>query len=232
MNIPCSLSRVAVVSACVLFGAGCGGGVFATMNGYDAQSCSEAAIRRGEAAGIGREAFEFFKASCTAEDAGACSALGVAYESGVGAARDLRAAAIAYERACLLENQRGCTNLALLEAVLHPGDAAVARRSRVTLEASCDADDRFACAGLGRMVRDGRGGPTDMTGAVALFERACTSGDTDACMDLASLVGVASPDRALQLYARACTAGDPKACAALGSASERSAGPKATVASR
>lgn len=230
MKIPLSLLRVAVVSACAVFGVGCGGGVFATLNGYDAQSCSESALRKGEAAGIGREAFQLFESSCLAGDAGGCSALGVAYEVGVGVPRDLRASATAYERACALENPRGCANLALLEVALHPGDASVARRSRATLAASCDDADRFACAGLGRMSRDGLGGPKDFVGAVSLFERACASGENEACMDLASLVGVTSPERAMVLHAQACTAGDAAACAALRPADAPK--PQGTVASR
>jgi hypothetical protein len=232
MNILSSLRRVAVVSACALFGAGCGGGIFATMNGYDAQSCAEASLRKGDAAGVGREAFELFKSSCVAEDAGACSALGVAYESGVGVERDLRAAEVVYERACVLENPRGCTNHALLETVLHPGDAAVAARSRAILSTSCDEDDRLACARLGRMARDGVGGPVDVTLSVVLFERSCASGDNGACMDLASSVGLAAPERATALYAQACTAGEPEACAALDASGARASGPEGTVASR
>lgn len=232
MNIQLSLLRVAVASACSAFGVGCGGGLFATTNGYDAQSCSESALRRGDAAGVGREAFELFESSCLTGDAGACSALGVAYEVGVGVPRDLRAAATAFERACALENPRGCANLALLQLALHPDDAAVVAQSRATLAASCEDADRFACARLGRMARDGLGGAKDLVGAIVLFERGCASGEASACEDLASLVGVTSPERAMELHAVACTAGDAQACAALRPAVHGTPVPQGTVASR
>ncbi|MFO0616673.1 MAG: tetratricopeptide repeat protein [Polyangiaceae bacterium] len=225
-------ARGAVLFSLLSCGAGCAGGLFLTENGYDSQSCAESALRKGNTAGVGKDAFELFQSNCRVEDAGACSALGVAYEAGVGVARDTRAAATFYRRACDLENTRGCTNLAILEAATHPGDGAVAARSRATLETSCDASDRLACAALGRMLRDGIGGAVNVAESVDLFEKACDAGDTLGCMDLASSVGVAAPERALRLFARACTAGEPAACEALDRAGQRAGAPRGVVAAR
>lgn len=231
MNIH-ALARSAVLSAVVSFSTGCGAGLFATENGHDAQACAEAALRRGEGAGVEAEAYALFLSSCSADDGGACSALGVVYENGVGVARDLSTAGALYRRACWLENRRGCTNLALLELALHPEDTVVAARSRWALGVSCDHGDRLACGRLGRMTRDGVGGSVDVTSAVELFERACGDGESAACVDLASAIAGAAPARAMELYARACTAGDPEACAALGAVGRRAPAGGGTVASR
>ncbi|MEO0603339.1 MAG: tetratricopeptide repeat protein [Myxococcota bacterium] len=96
-----------------------------------------------------------------------------------------------------------------------------------------------ACYALGKLVRDAKGGPTDLPRAVEMFSIACRSGIQAACVDHGLLVyapdasaGIrAEPERAVEFFFNACNSvdlhtlpenggADPnaRACAALGRA--------------
>ena len=69
-----------------------------------------------------------------------------------------------------------------------------------------------ACHKLGRLVRDAKGGPTDLPRAVEMFQIACRAGLEESCIDLGMLVYDPAPDsevrpdpaRAVEFFFNAC----------------------------
>ena len=78
---------------------------------------------------------------------------------------------------------------------------------------------RPGCAGLARMMIEGRGGPADESGGFEMLQNLCTEGWAMACTDLAQqqeLRGEASDSQVTALLARACDGGDLFGCSVLG----------------
>jgi len=187
---------------------GCATGIF---NGYEAQDSVEDSLVRHPTNRVAIDSVPSFSDACSANDAGACSALGVSYEVGIGHAGNARAARDAYSRACSLGNGRGCANLAtlMISGALGAPDLTMVK---VLFESACNAGERSGCAQLGRLYRDGHGAPKDTIHALSLLETACAAGETSACVDMAALVAIASPDHVMGLYVRACLGGYQPAC--------------------
>ena len=102
-------------------------------------------------------------------------------------------------------------------------------RAAALYATACDAADRRACAGLGRMLRLGRGGlARDPSRAVQLFEKACgadlgdASGSARGCALLGegyrdAIGGLVRDDaRAVALFRDACGRHNPTGCKDLG----------------
>ena len=78
---------------------------------------------------------------------------------------------------------------------------------------------RPGCAGLARMMIEGRGGPADESGGFEMLQSLCSEGWAMACTDLAQqqeLRGEASDSQVTALLARACDGGDLFGCSVLG----------------
>src|SRR5258708_6382378 len=209
-----------VASALMSCGAaGCATGIFGDR---DSQACAETSLRNHPSDRLSIDAVPVFVRECSANDGGACSAVGIAYELGIGRARDARSAWSFYGRACDLGNARGCVNLGALLAGGEVGKRDLPAATAL-FQAACQAGERSGCARLGRLYRDGIGVEADPIYARTLVEQACASGETTACLDLADMLATSAPERALPLYVRSCLAGHAVACTRLND--ER--GPKA-----
>jgi TPR repeat protein len=93
-------------------------------------------------------------------------------------------------------------------------------RAEPFLRKACDLDAR-TCAGLGLLRQCAT--PPDLTGAAALFARACEQGEPQGChlLGLAARRGAGvprDPARAARLQEGACAGGVAAACAELGAA--------------
>ncbi len=195
-------------------GTGCASGLFGDPTGYDSQGCVEGALRRHPRTAESQASVAMFRDACDHGDGGACSALGVAYEAGVGGPADPARAKIAFRQACDLTNARGCANLGAL--IARGSDDAHDLAAAVGLvRRACDVGELAGCAELGRLTRDGRGVPVDAAKASSLLEAACDGGELRACTDVANALEASAPSRALTLYVRSCVAGEPAACAKL-----------------
>jgi len=78
---------------------------------------------------------------------------------------------------------------------------------------------RPGCAGLARMMIEGRGGEADETGGFNMLQSLCNAGWAMACTDLASLQelrGTATDTQITALLAQACDGGDLFGCSLLG----------------
>jgi TPR repeat protein len=164
---------------------------------------------------------------------GAGAAVFLGRPLGPTAASTCRAAGQRCADACDTGDAWSCGRL----AARHEHGSGVPRdeaRAAALYEKACDASDAFACAGLGRLVRLGRGGlARDPARARVLFEKACGMehaadggpGDPDATRGCALLgeayrdgTGVAARDdtRAVALFRDACAHGDATGCKDLG----------------
>jgi serine/threonine-protein kinase len=109
-----------------------------------------------------------------------------------------------------------------------------------TCSARCSGGDPASCAEYGTYLRDGKRVPTDLSRAMALFDRACVAGAPRGCSLLGELyyAGTDVPkdgDKAFALFRRACAGGDLFGCVDLGWAYQTGTGtprdPAASVAS-
>ena len=185
-----------------------------------AEDCNAAArhFERQED-GYGPRTREYESLACTAGDAWACLRRGKhVLENGIGP--EARAAATAfYERACAL-NDFHCT-------------IAAAVRDEPLLSANCEAGDRAACIGLGRIHADWNGPFKDFPRAIALLGGACQSAtDPAEAQDLCGTAGTLALEQARDgeaaglpdaariegLLMAACLAGSDKACLTLADA--------------
>ena len=153
-------------------------------------------------------------AACAADDAGACMSAAYALEAAGDAEAGTRDA---YGRACRLGLAIGCTNLGAylwLTPAGEPGDPACARR---LFDAACAADERFACAMVGRMMAAEATTPAARAAARAYFDQLCTDAGGVACRMYAfhleqGDLGEASAGEIAPLLQRACETGDQESC--------------------
>ena len=152
--------------------------------------------------------------ACDADDAGACMSMAYARE----ADGDYDAARVAYGRACRFGLAIGCTNLGahlwLPASRGTPADVACARR---LFEAACVADERYACAMVGRMMAAAATTPATRAAARAYFDQLCSDAGGVACRMYAyhleqGDLGDASAGEIAPLLQRACDTGDRDAC--------------------
>lgn len=198
--------------------------MFARDNGYDSQACVEEALRRAPDPSLIPAAATEFELGCRGNDAGACSALGVLYELGLGRAKSYAAAHSYYERACKDGNQRGCVNLGRLESERSDATDTDRARARTLFASACDASEASGCAELGRMLARAKGPSRDIVGADIMLGRACDKNLFRACYELAELYrGQPTEDvaRSTTLYAKACLSGYQPACVRLDPSGKR-----------
>lgn len=130
----------------------------------------------------------------------------------------------------LLTTLVGCDNSAAealltceggnIEACFRDGNALInaARpqfgEARKKFAAACNVHHAPSCNELGKLVRDAKGGPKDLTRAVDLFSVACKGDIQTACVDLGELLfagEIVKQDaaRAVELFTSACNTVDP-----------------------
>ncbi len=192
--------------------------MFARDNGYDSQACVEEALRRAPDPSLIPAAATEFELGCKGNDAGACSALGVLYELGIGRAKSYAGAHKSYERACKAGNQRGCVNLGRLESERSQATNLDRSRARILFATACEANEASGCAELGRMLARDKSPNRDLVGADIMLGRACEKNLFRACYELAELYrGQPAEDvaRSTTLYAKACLSGYQPACMRL-----------------
>lgn len=147
--------------------------------------------------------------------------------------RNLARARALYQRACVQNNQRGCTFLGVLQS----GDSKEqAEAGAKLLVAACNKGDALGCLELAVLEEGGSVVPKDLQHAKQLLEAACKR-LPEACAELGNLydkgegvpanpaharelsAGDVVPEddaRALKYLAQACDAKRPIACAELG----------------
>ncbi|WRA30882.1 sel1 repeat family protein [Helicobacter pylori] len=140
-----------------------------------------------------------------------------------------------FEKACDLNNGKGCKNLGSL---YYNGDGVKqdSKKAATMFEKACELKESDACVALAGLYYNGDGVKQDSKKADALFEKACKLGDQKACELLKSVLmgglmanpnpeelfnlGVKSYEeqdfsKARKYFEKACELGDQKACEAL-----------------
>jgi TPR repeat protein len=126
--------------------------------------------------------------ACTSGDGDACFRLGARL---LATSRNppIAWAIDSMRRACVLEHAAGCDLAAALILDRYapgvPQDAVAADLIRT----SCDLDDTYGCAALGRLLVEGRLAPSDPPRGMSLLERSCGQGSVAACYWLEHAMG-------------------------------------------
>ena len=163
-----------------------------------------------------------YERGCEAGSALACNALGVArVAGGPGRAANPVLARETFERACNGGELAACNNAAF---VLGGYPATVRRgpRGAVVYKLRCSGGIQVGCAGFGEKLEVlPKGTPVKPQDAVAMLDKACSSGLTTACVNLGAFVylGRGVPRdraRAEKLFAESCLRGDASACGEQG----------------
>jgi hypothetical protein len=170
------------------------------------QRCIECALRAHTDPESLPAALARFRDGCDGGDARSCSVLGVMYETGRGAARDLTEAKRLFGFACREGNGRACNSLGSLSEAEGDLDGAQA-----LYQVGCHGAHPEACHSLGGLLRR-RG---DGAGAEGAYALGCKRGDAEACEGLGVMLLPSQPRRARKLLDRACHAGRTEACERL-----------------
>jgi TPR repeat protein len=126
-------------------------------------------------------------AKCQADDPHACNMVGVTFEFDPDGHEDAALASGFYKRACDATYAPGCNNLAWLYLGGHgvprdkPRAMVLFAFAYESAKQACFTGDASSCFMAGDILYDGRGVDADQHGAVALFQRACTGGDSRGC---------------------------------------------------
>lgn len=112
---------------------------------------------------------------CENENLVACVTAGMRHQAEGAFAR----AVSFYQTACDGGNSTGCTILGMLHE--EEGEATQYRRARQLYLQACDQEDWHACARLGWLLHDGKGGDHNQDEAKRLWQRACDHGEALAC---------------------------------------------------
>jgi hypothetical protein len=219
-SVPQRAPMIALSAALAASSLACGGiewmrphtGVF---EGLDRQICVESALRRSPDAASLADARDSFVAACEGGEAGACSALGVMYERGLGVAKSAKSAAILFDRACRAGNAGGCGNLGVAYAA-GQGVAIDPERAASLFAMSCTKGDARGCIELASVTAYGQGVPRDPRRAAELLDGACKKGHPEACFRIASMFedGTLGPDpvAAMSYFEKACVGGAGDGC--------------------
>lgn len=171
---------------------------------------------------------ETVEQACKDGDSESCTALGIAFHTGVGVAADPVRAGAAFARACALGGAAACGNLglALVNGDGMPKDVA---RAFGYFAAACDDGNAASCSSLGASYSMGVGVKADPRRAMRLFKQACDGGDAGGCYNLGVVydqgLGVKiDPARAATLYVGACDRKEGAACGNLGSLVQNGSG--------
>ncbi|NUP14366.1 MAG: sel1 repeat family protein [Polyangiaceae bacterium] len=187
--------------------------MFDRANGYDAQGCVEDALRKNPDPTLAVQVKAELELGCRARDAGACSALGVTKELGIGEPKNLRAARNLYDRACQRGNKRGCVNLGTLVLSGAGTDAGAMHNgafAKSLFTAACDAGEPSGCGALAHMLAKDPSASSEVVENA--FGRGCSGGDADSCFELGER---SAAQQAAGFYAKACLDGHVRACARL-----------------
>ncbi len=146
----------------------------------------------------GREVVAACQRGCDGTSADNCDALAVIYALGsCGVSRDEKKAGTLVERGCAIteKGSENCTYAGDFFRAAKNGPGVVASspdyvRARNAYEHGCQTADNASCMMLGRMLRDGIGGPVDGVRAVQLLSKACNERypeQSEACLDAAKM---------------------------------------------
>lgn len=174
-----------------------------------------------------RIAFEWFSKAAGWGHAKAYSELGRHHARGIGVAKDLNAAMIAYQKAAELGSASALLSFAnLLNLEKDLGNIGVNATQLIAeavplLEAEAAAGRASSAKVLGRLYRDGVFVSADQPLAQRWFRRSAVLGDTGGMHDLAQLLlrsdlAEEDPDEALEWLGAAAERGDGAALTALG----------------
>lgn len=205
--------------AFALLTTGCGQigpfGRTATFASQDRQLCVETALRRSPDMSAVELAFDRFELACERGDLGACSALGVMYEQGLGVRANDAMAFRLFDQACRGGNDAGCVNLGLAY-VNGRGVAFDSRQAAELFGLGCAKGDPRGCSQLAELYLAGDGVPRDTTKAAQLYAISCDARQWESCYAVAKLHedGTIGPDpvAAITFYEKACVAGYADAC--------------------
>jgi len=170
-------------------------------------------------------AIKAYARGCELGDARSCTSLASEIQHGIGAERDVAAAAQLFEKACTLGYGPGCRYAAEMyesgsqarlqtlkpQPVPTTPKADVPRNVPRAVEyhgRACELDDPQACYIAARLLAAGEGIEVDRAKSLALFSRSCRDGMVLACTDAAALGG----DQAADFQRRACALSDKVAC--------------------
>ena len=90
------------------------------------------------------------------------------------------------EKACNLDNGRGCNGLGFLYYTGN-GVRQNYQQAKIYFEKACNLDDGFACSKLGVLYVTGKGVREDYQQAKTYFEKACNLDDGGGCVNLGFL---------------------------------------------
>lgn len=140
-----------------------------------ANGCAGLGIALHQGKGVAKDlakAREYYTRACDKKSGAACNNLGVLWHDGDGGPKDATKANDFYKRGCEYGNGQACINYAN------------AIDSRGPLEDGCTkAEDRGACAQLGRWLVKGTNGAVDKARGLSLLDKACREGVKVACDD-------------------------------------------------
>ncbi len=203
-------------------------------------------MQRGDGSPISPDAARgLYSRTCDKGHPFACLELANMMADGEGGDRDPEGAVALLRRTCDAGSEESCNNLAIqiegqggdpLPIFRQACDRGVAVACRnvamrlddpaealALLRSACEApvdSDGAACAVAGRMLADTEG---QGNAALGYFERACSVGYAESCMDAVQLgvqgqATALTPERGRELVTRACTLGLDEACQLLGAA--------------
>jgi TPR repeat protein len=124
---------------------------------------------------------------CDAGAADRCRRVGVSYEFGRGAPKDVKASIAWYERSCDMGNAAGCESAGrMYEYHLEPKDF---EKAAALYRKSCEIGWQGGCANWAIMLENGRGTAKDLGKARELYAGACKAGAGLACERLKAISG-------------------------------------------
>lgn len=162
-------------------------------------------------------AAQLLEQACIQGQAPACLLVGVRYFAGNGVSRDDVKGFGFVKRACDAGYEAACRSTRILSAVGW-GTERDKVHGENNLRALCKEEDWGACTMLGAILAAKDAGSAE---AATLWEKACNSGDANACTSLGDnhLHGKGKPKdpaKAASYISKACTLGNTYACSLLG----------------
>ncbi|MBH23440.1 MAG: hypothetical protein CMH57_03040 [Myxococcales bacterium] len=175
-----------------------------------------ASFERGDTA----QAAKSFKAACEKDHAAACRRLGLMFEEGTHADKDIEQAATLYRSSCRLGDPEGCNRV----GVMYEHGTGIEKNHKKAFDSyvtSCKADYALGCTNVGWMYNKGFGVEQNLARARKYYKKGCDNGSARGCTNLGVMYergqGVKANDaRAFKLYERACEDDDPIACTNVG----------------
>jgi TPR repeat protein len=166
------------------------------------------------------KAFDFDKKACDLGDGQGCARLAIAYERGIGTAKDVALAVRAADMACARKVMPACktAGVALVTGEGAPRDQIAGLDH---LDKACTSGESFpACTAQGVLLVEGRFIAKDLARGHHLLRLSCLKNDAPACLALGQFVRdkkLVDPDgeTAATWFRRGCNLGDEPSCHAL-----------------